>query len=122
MYERFAKLLEIKGITAYRLSKDTGISRTTLSEWKSGRSTPKADKMQKIADYFGVTVNYLMGWDEPELDRFNDERVQSIESMSATEIMKKALADTGYYDQEFTDEEVMDIIKYAHALLLMRGK
>ncbi|MPN11830.1 hypothetical protein SDC9_159138 [bioreactor metagenome] len=31
-----------------------------LSEWKKGSYTPKQDKLQKIADYFGVTVDYLM--------------------------------------------------------------
>jgi len=120
MYDRFAELLVKKGVTAYKVSKATGISRTTLSEWKSGRSTPKADKMQKIADYFGVTVAYLMGWDETEINKINAERIESIESMSATELLKKAFSETGYYDQEFTDEEIADIMKYAQALLLMR--
>lgn len=60
MYEIFVKLLEKYGITAYKVSKATGIAGSTFSDWKSGRSTPKQDKLQKIADYFGVTVDYLM--------------------------------------------------------------
>lgn len=61
MYEIFERLLKAKGISAYRVSKDTGISTATLSDWKTGKSTPKADKLQKIADYFCVSVDYLMG-------------------------------------------------------------
>lgn len=60
MYEIFVKLLEKYGITAYKVSKATGIAGSTFSDWKSGRSTPKQDKLQKIADYFGVSVDYLM--------------------------------------------------------------
>ena len=32
----------------------------TLSDWKRDKSVPKSDKMQKIADYFGVSLDYLM--------------------------------------------------------------
>lgn len=64
MYEIFDRLMKEKGITAYRVSKDTGISQATLSDWKKGRCIPKADKLQKIADYFGVTIEYLIGKEE----------------------------------------------------------
>ena len=43
------------------MAKETGVSTSTLSSWKTGRYTPKQDKLQKIADYFGVTVDYLLG-------------------------------------------------------------
>ena len=60
MYEIFAKLLEERGVTAYKVAKATGIAGSTFSDWKSGRSTPKQDKLQKIADYFGVSVDFLI--------------------------------------------------------------
>lgn len=60
MYENFRKLLEDRNITAYRVSKDTGISQTTLSDWKTGRAKPKADKLLILAKYFGVTVDYFL--------------------------------------------------------------
>ena len=60
MYEIFQKLLDKHGITAYKVAKDTGITTATLTNWKKERYVPKQDKLQKIADYFGVTVEYLM--------------------------------------------------------------
>lgn len=60
MYEIFVKLLEKYGLTAYKVSKATGIAGSTFSDWKNGRSNPKQDKLQKIADYFGVSLEYLM--------------------------------------------------------------
>lgn len=61
MYDIFAKLMAERGLTAYRVSQDTGISQATLSDWKRGRSVPKLPKLQVLADYFGVTVEQLMG-------------------------------------------------------------
>ena len=60
MYEIFERLCEEKGVTAYRVCKSTGITTATISNWKAGRYTPKQEKMQKIADYFGVSLEYLM--------------------------------------------------------------
>lgn len=65
MYEVFENLLKKHNITAYKVAKDTGISYSTFSDWKAGRSTPKQDKLKKIADYFGVSLDYLItGKDE----------------------------------------------------------
>lgn len=61
MYEIFAKLLEQKGVTPYQVYKATGVAQSSLSDWKNGKSKPKYEKMVKIADYFGVTVDYLLG-------------------------------------------------------------
>ncbi len=67
MYDVFVKLLEKYGVTAYKVSKATGIAASTFSDWKSGRSIPKQEKLQKIADYFGVTVEYIMtGKEDPK--------------------------------------------------------
>lgn len=60
MYEKFAELLHQKGITPYRVFKETGVSQTTLSDWKNGKSVPKIDKLQKIADYLEVPVGYFL--------------------------------------------------------------
>lgn len=60
MYEIFEQLLQKYGVTSYKVSKETGISQTSLSNWKSGRSNLKTDSLQKIADYFGVTIDYLL--------------------------------------------------------------
>lgn len=66
MYEYFQRLLEKYGITAYKVAKETGISTATLTNWKRGRYTPKPDKLQKIADYFGVPLSYLLTGKEEE--------------------------------------------------------
>jgi repressor LexA len=59
LYERFEALLKDRDITAYRVSKDTGIPASTFTDWKNGRSAPKIDKLLKLADYLGVPLAYL---------------------------------------------------------------
>lgn len=59
-YENFEKLCLEKNVTASKVSKNTGISTATLSSWKNGTYTPKQDKLQLIADYFDVTLDYLV--------------------------------------------------------------
>lgn len=66
MYEVFERLLQQHGVTAYRVAKETGVTTATLTNWKNGKYTPKNDKLQKIADYFGVSLDYLTTGEEPE--------------------------------------------------------
>lgn len=67
MYEIFEQLLQKYGISAYKVAKEAGVTQTALSNWKNGRNTPSVPTLQKIAEYFGVTVDYLMtGKEETE--------------------------------------------------------
>lgn len=84
MYEIFSKLLQLNGVTPYKVSKETGVSQSTLSDWKRGISTPKQDKLQKIADYFGVSLEYLMtGKEKGNEERYylNDETAEMAQTL-----------------------------------------
>lgn len=59
MYEIYCELRDNKGIKDADVVRETGITKSTFSDWKNGRSNPKQDKLQKIADYFGVSLAYL---------------------------------------------------------------
>lgn len=59
-YSVFESLLNKKGITSYRVSKDLDISPMCLSDWKNGKSMPKVDKLKKIADYFEVEIESFL--------------------------------------------------------------
>jgi len=76
MWEIFEKLCQERGVTPYRVSEATGIKTSSLSGWKAGRFTPKQEKLKKIADYFGVTVDYLMTGEQPDDYYLNPETAQ----------------------------------------------
>lgn len=78
MYEIFEKLLSAHNVTSYRVSKETGIPSSTFTDWKNGRSTPKNEKLQKIAEYFGVTIDYLMGIEKYVVEDIEPEYINII--------------------------------------------
>ena len=83
MYEVFEQLLQKNGVTPYKVAKEAGVTQTALSNWKSGRSTPTTKTLQKIADYFGVTIDYLMtGKDvnspKPQLNAKDERDIEKI--------------------------------------------
>lgn len=60
LFTEFEKLLKKHKTTIYRVAKDTDIPLTVLYDWKNGKSTPKVDKLKKIADYFQVPLEKLI--------------------------------------------------------------
>ncbi|MEY8374075.1 helix-turn-helix transcriptional regulator [Merdimmobilis hominis] len=65
----FKRIAE-RGVTAKKVSEATGISTGNISDWKSGRSMPSAQKLDLLADYLDCSVDYLLGrTDNPEVNR-----------------------------------------------------
>ena len=56
MYQAYEKLRDDRGLTDYRVAMETNIPKSTFSEWKSGRSKPKLEKLIKLADFFDVPI------------------------------------------------------------------
>ena len=73
---RFGELLQKTGQTASDVARDTGISTGLLSYCKRGTKMPSAANLKKIADYFGVTTDYLLGRDEKAPAREEPEQEQ----------------------------------------------
>lgn len=64
MYERIENMRKSVGISQGKLEKELGFSNGSISKWKN--STPTPDRLQKIADYFGVSVDYLIKGEEKD--------------------------------------------------------
>lgn len=61
MYEIYKRIRDSKGYKDADISKNCGIAQSSLSEWKSGKTTPKIDKLKSIANFLGVSLNELTG-------------------------------------------------------------
>ena len=59
-FTKLEDLVKEKGITLYVLAKELGFARSLFSDWKSGKSMPKTDKLLKISEYLGVEVSYFI--------------------------------------------------------------
>lgn len=60
LYRKVEVLMKKKGVTAYRLAKDTGIPQSSISDWKRGRCNPSVKMLKILADYFGVDIKDLL--------------------------------------------------------------
>lgn len=60
MYDKYVKLRDEAGVSDYKVSLDTGITKSTFSAWKRGEYTPKLDKIKTLAEYFGVSIEYFL--------------------------------------------------------------
>jgi transcriptional regulator with XRE-family HTH domain len=65
VYDIFERLMQERGLTHYGVWKHTGVSQSSLSDWRRGRGTPGALSLSKLADFFGVTVDFMMGRENP---------------------------------------------------------
>ena len=88
MYDVFEQLLQKHNVTSYKVAKEAGVTQTALSNWKSGKSTPTTKTLQKIADNFGVTVDYLMTGEEKEGYYLNEETAKLAQEMFEDEDMR----------------------------------
>lgn len=57
MYDVFDELMKSRKMNPTEVSRQTKIPRSMFTDWKNGRSTPKADKLKILADFFGVSVD-----------------------------------------------------------------
>lgn len=69
-FERIENLRKSKGISQGKLEKELGFSNGSISKWKN--SMPTSERLQKVADYFGVTTSYLLtGMEEQQRSEIN---------------------------------------------------
>ena len=61
-FERIESLRKSAGISQGKLEKELGFSNGSISKWKT--SKPTTERLQKIADYFGVSIEFLMNGEE----------------------------------------------------------
>lgn len=122
MYVIYCKIRDAAGCKDADVSKATGISKSTFSDWKSGRSKPKQEKLQKIADYFGVSVDYLMTGKNSSnikvVDENNnivvldDEALELIDSLRSNPEMRMLFS----VSKKATKEDIIKAVKIIEAL------
>ena len=69
VYDKFCDLCSQKGVSPSKAAMDAGFSKSLISKWKSKQEiVPSSEVLQKIADYFGVSVDYLLGKEKQPTD------------------------------------------------------
>ena len=60
-FDIFYDLCKKKGISCKKAAEDIGLSNSITTKWKKTGATPGGDTLQRIAEYFGVSIDYLLG-------------------------------------------------------------
>lgn len=94
MSNRIVQILQERGITKYRLSKETGIPPSSITDWtKNGRS-PTAEKLAIVAEFLNVSVDYLLGNEEKptsKTDELSKENKKLIEDIMKLPVERRQL-------------------------------
>ncbi|MBP9988458.1 MAG: helix-turn-helix transcriptional regulator [Ruminococcus sp.] len=59
--ERLHSLMKDRSVTKNKLQKDLGLNKSNIVNWEQRGTIPSGDILNKIAEYFSVSVDYLLG-------------------------------------------------------------
>ena len=106
-YEIFKKLCDERGTNPTAVALDMGISTSLTSRWKHG-GKPRIETLNKIADYFGVSVSYLLGNVQLDLQHFAEKEKEPTVTVDPKLL---SLIDS------MSEEELADLERYAEFIL-----
>lgn len=97
--------MELKGVDRMQLSEDLNVSYTTISDWINAKTYPRIDKIELMANYFGVDKSSLV-------EKRTEERIAN----------DNALRIAAHIDDNVTEEQMNDIIRYIEFLKSQQPK
>lgn len=121
-FGRFEEACKACGTTPTAVMIALGMSRSNVTKWRRGETRPKLDALEKIAEYLGVTVDYLTGKDDQKEKPVEDDGPQTLEE--AREVLRQSgirvLLDAE--GDDFTPEEIKEIMNFIKFKHEQRGK
>ncbi len=89
--KRIKKLREKNKLNQLEFSKILNISNTTLSQYEAGNRTPSDEIKEKVADYFNVSVDYLLGRTEKCISEVDNSKMAKPNSIDVSNLPKEAI-------------------------------
>lgn len=111
-FDIFYELCKIKGVSCKKAAEEMGLSNSITTKWKKTGATPSGETLEKVASYFGVTTDYLLGKEENKKAPAGDGK------RSADDELKFAL----WGDCEDMDDSDLDDVKRYAAFIRERKK
>ena len=116
-YDVFEKLCKERGTSPSAVCVEIGYAKTTSSYWKQSKRPPKREALEKIADYFGCTIEYLLGREQTVADVFGMiKNAQEKQNAPAKHSRSEVFNILG----QLTDSELDEVLDFAEHLLLKR--
>ena len=109
-YDIFAELCEKREIKPSKAAEECGINKSNVSSWKNNGYVPRGDALNKIAAYFGVSTDYLLGNEQKEKPAQNVQVKKRLRSVARLE------------DNEFSSDEDKDIDNFIQYIIDKRSR
>ena len=93
---RLKELRQEKKLTQQELANEIGVTKRTYIYWEKGERQIKPEKAQQLADYFGVSVGYLLGFTDNNFKNIPIDKSEDIENNKALEGFDKLLLVSGF--------------------------
>lgn len=111
--QKIQKELDIMNIKPSKMMSDLGFSSGLFSQWKSGKQKPSIVKLQKIAEYLNVSIEYLLGQSNKNVNNIEDMDIRRIERARSNMPQKEKdrmmaiiqAAFSEYFNEDFVDED-----------------
>ncbi len=118
--ERIKKLADAKGISLPALEAELGFGNSTIVKWK--KSIPNADKLNAVAQYFNVTMDYLLNGNDEDVLTAKDNRDIKKDLDSIMNKLQSGDNGPASYDGEALSPEAMELFKDEMEIALKRLK
>ena len=106
--DRLKELRKGKNLTQEEIGEICQVAKQTISNWENNITQPPFEIVNKLAQYFGVSVEYLLNFNQDDLDKI--------------ERLKQALKEAGMWDYEMDDMSKEDFEKAMKIVAMMKGK
>lgn len=123
---RLKELRKNSGLTQSALAKILNVTPTALSNWEIGKRMPSAEMLKRIADYFDVTVDYLLDYDSETFQRiYSKSKIEAAEGVrdrileSLEFIISGTMSASNHYNLISNKELVAGIKNYPAACELL---
>lgn len=123
VFDRVKKLAEKQGISIVELEEKLDFGRNSLYSWK--KKTPNGDRLKKVADFFNVTTDYLLGRtpiptftrrDEHDVQKTLEEMIEGLSDKNALSYMKNGDAEISEEDAELLRSSLENAVRTSKIL------
>lgn len=125
-FDKYLKLCNGVGKTPSKCALEMGISKVAVTNWKNRGNLPTDANLRKIADYFGVTVDYLLGKEKTSVDNnegnkntykiFAKDGVAGMHTVTVDKEQSDKLADLIIATRDLPPEKIDMLIKMAESI------
>ena len=123
---RLRQLLSQKDINGVKLAEICCVNKSTSYGWINGTGFPKNDKLQIIADYFGVSINFLLGKDDESIGTIENHILPfKVDTLDEAKMFLQNLNLYSFKDislESKPDKDIIELARTLHVILTMSSK